>query len=270
MNKDAFYFPHFSNARTDRKILRLRKELQIEGYGIYFMILEVLRDTPNFKYPMQDIDLLAVEFNTSEQKIRTVICNYGLFEIDENQHFFSEKFNEYLEPYLKMKEQRMMAGKASAAKRLLNNSSTTVQRPFNDRSTTVQQSKVKKSKEEKVNKSKEKEGVAPTGSTHTPDQIELFNQFSDWLGKHFPRVTKMKKPITIDEYLKLRETINRETLTKLLTAMENRADLHKKYVSAYLTIINWSKNEFNQPEQRPEQGSVLTALKNFKPKEDAA
>ena len=80
----------------------------------------------------------------------------------------------------------------------------------------------------------------------------------------------MKKPFTIDEYLKLRETINRETLTKLLTAMENRADLHKKYVSAYLTIINWSKNEFNQPEQRPEQGSVLTALKNVKSKEDAA
>ena len=74
----------------------------------------------------------------------------------------------------------------------------------------------------------------------------------------------------IAKNIKLRETINRETLTKLLTAMENRADLHKKYVSAYLTIINWSKNEFNQPEQRPEQGSVLTALKNVKSKEDAA
>ena len=260
MNKDAFYFPHFSNARTDRKILRLRKELQIEGYGIYFMLLEVLRDTPNFKYPLEDIDLLAVEFNTSEQKIRTVICNYGLFEIDENQHFFSEKFDEYLQPYLKMKEQRRMAGKASAAKRMLN-----------DRSTTVQQSKVKESKVKKIKESKEEEiSIAHGSATHTPDQIELFNQFSDWLAKHFPRVTKMKKPITIDEYLKLRETINRETLTKLLTAMENRADLHKKYVSAYLTIINWSKNEFNQPEQRPEQGSVLTALKNFKAKEDAA
>lgn len=116
------------------------------------------------------------------------------------------------------------------------------------------------------------EGVykSPDGSTHTPDQIELFNQFSEWLGKHFPRVTRMKKPITIDQYLKLRETISREILTKLLTAMENRADLHKKYVSAYLTIINWSKNEFNQPEPKQEQGSVLAALKNVKQKGDAA
>lgn len=137
MNKDAYYFPHFSNARTDRKLLRVRKELGIEGYGIYFMILEVLRDTPEYKYPLEDIDLLANEFGTSEQKVRTVICNYKLFEVDKTDCFFSTKFNEYLEPYLKMKEQRRQAGLASAAKRMLN-----------DRSTTVQQSKVKESKED--------------------------------------------------------------------------------------------------------------------------
>jgi hypothetical protein len=142
MNKDAYYFPHFSNARTDRKILRLRKELNIEGYGIYFMLLEVLRDAPSFKYPIEDLDLLASEFGTSEQKIRTVVCKYKLFEVDENQCFFSIKMGEYLEPYLRMKEQRKLAGVASAAKRLLN-----------DRSTTVQQSKVKESKESKVKES---------------------------------------------------------------------------------------------------------------------
>jgi hypothetical protein len=49
----------------------------------------------------------------------------------------------YLEPYFKMKEQRKLAGKASAEKRLLN-----------DRSTTVQQ---RKRNESKVNEIKEKE-----------------------------------------------------------------------------------------------------------------
>ena len=42
MEKDAFYFPHFSNARTDRKLRRVRKDLGLEGYGIYFMLLEVM------------------------------------------------------------------------------------------------------------------------------------------------------------------------------------------------------------------------------------
>lgn len=145
MEKEAFYFPHFCNARHDRKIRRLRKELGVEGYGIYFMLLETLREQQDLMYPLEDLDLLAEEFGVSEAKIRTTICNYQLFEVDLEQKFFSPKMLVYLEPYFKMKEQRKMAGKASAEKRMLN-----------DRSTTVQQSKGKESKENenKVNESK--------------------------------------------------------------------------------------------------------------------
>lgn len=145
MEKEGFYFPHFSNARHDRKIKRLRLELGIEGYGIYFMLLETLRDQHDLCYPMQDIDLLADEFGTSEQKVRVVVCNYGLFDVSEDNSFFSPRLLIYLEPYFKAKQQRIEAGKASALKRQLN-----------DRSTTVQQSKVKESKEneKKENESK--------------------------------------------------------------------------------------------------------------------
>lgn len=110
MNKDAFYFPHFSNARNDRKLRRVRKELGIEGYGIYYMVLETLRDQDGFKYPLEDIDLLAEEFNTSEQKLRAVVCNYTLFDIDDEQNFFSARFNEYLKPYLDNKERNRISG----------------------------------------------------------------------------------------------------------------------------------------------------------------
>lgn len=99
-NKDAYYFPHFSNARHDRKIKRLRKELGIEGYGIFFMILEVLRDQEDFSYPMSDIDLLSDEFNTSMQKVEVVITQYKLFKIDDDKFFYSPKLIEYLKPYL--------------------------------------------------------------------------------------------------------------------------------------------------------------------------
>ena len=110
MEKDAFYFPHFCNARQDRKIKRVRKELGLEGYGIYFMLLETLREQQEFKFPMEDIDLLADEFGTSEQKIRTVICNYDLFQIDEQENFFSISFIKYLTPYLEGKQRKRIAG----------------------------------------------------------------------------------------------------------------------------------------------------------------
>ena len=86
------------------------KQLGIEGYAIYFMLLEVLRDQTDLCYPMEDIDLLADEFGTSEQKVRAIICNYHLFDVDDEDQFFSPKFNEYLAPYLEQKEVNRING----------------------------------------------------------------------------------------------------------------------------------------------------------------
>jgi len=112
MKKDAYYFPHFCNARHDRKLKRVQKELGVEGYGIYFMLLEVLRDQQEFKYPLEDIDLLADEFGTSEQKITTVVCNYQLFQIDNDKNFTSYKLQLYLQPYLERSENARIAARA--------------------------------------------------------------------------------------------------------------------------------------------------------------
>ncbi len=186
MTKDAFYFPHFSNARHDRKIKRVIKELGVEGYGCYFMLLEVLREQSNLKYPIADIDLLADEFRTSEAKLKTVIGNYDLFEIDQEEMFFSPKMFEYLEPYFKMKEQRRLAGLKSGEKRKQKMiPSTTDERPFNDCSTTDEQSKVKESKvkEKKESKVKEREKVfykAVGQFTHTYSKKMLREFFDYW------------------------------------------------------------------------------------------
>jgi len=171
MEKEAFYFPHFCNARHDRKIRRMRKELGTEGYGVYFMLLETLREQHDLMYPMDDIDLLAEEFDVSEAKVRVVICNYGLFEIDVEQKFFSPKMLVYLEPYFKMKEQRKAAGLKSAAKRMLNDSSTDVQRPFNNRST-----KESKVNESKVNEIKVKESKVSFQDMIFPYLLDLKNE----------------------------------------------------------------------------------------------
>lgn len=111
MKKDSYYFPHFYNARSDRKMLRVRRELGIEGYAIYFMLLEVLREQTNFAYPLEDIDLLADEFKTSEQKIKTVITNYKLFQVNEEEFFYSEKLIQNLQPYIESSERARLAAR---------------------------------------------------------------------------------------------------------------------------------------------------------------
>ena len=120
MEKYCNYFPHFSNVRHDRRIRRMEKEIGLEAYAIYFKLLEILREQIDFRYPMDDLDLLADEIGTSEQKTRVVICNYQLFEVDEQNRFFSASFTESMQPYIKMRNQRIDAAKASVAQRSLN------------------------------------------------------------------------------------------------------------------------------------------------------
>jgi len=109
MKKDAYYFPHFSNARNDSKILKLRRVMGIEGYGIYFLLLEVLRDQTDFKISVESLEDFAYEWHTSKEKLESVVANFGLFQVDE-QNFFSPKFNEYMNPYIEGKESKRIAG----------------------------------------------------------------------------------------------------------------------------------------------------------------
>ena len=108
MKKDAFYFPHFANARHDRKLKRVQKELGLEGYAIYFQLLEVLREQIDFRYPLQDIDLLADEMGTSEPKVNAIIFNYDLFNIEDDK-FFSIKQIYYLQPYIEKTQRARLA-----------------------------------------------------------------------------------------------------------------------------------------------------------------
>ena len=141
--KDAYYFPHFSNARQDKKLRRVRKELGVEGYGIYFMILETLRDQENFSYTINDIDLLADDFGTSEQKIRTVIANYDLFAFSEDGKMFtSERFIQYMQPYLEKRER----ARAAALKRWGYANAYANALPEQCKESKVKESKVKESK----------------------------------------------------------------------------------------------------------------------------
>ena len=149
IEKEGFYFPHFSNARNDRKVRRLRKELNVEGYGIFMMLLEILRDQPDLRYPMSDIDLLEPEIGTSLAKIEAVVKGYDLFVIDAN-HFFSPKLVEYLEPYFRSREQRSLAGiKSGESRRLKALLGTDDELSFNGRSTVVEQVKERKVNEMK-------------------------------------------------------------------------------------------------------------------------
>lgn len=117
IKKDAYYFPHYINARNDRKLRKARLQMGIEAYAIYFMTLEVLREQKDFKYPFEDLDVLAADIDTTLQKLEVIVMNYGLFELDFDKNFFSPAQILALEPWIRTRELNSLKGKKSGEAR---------------------------------------------------------------------------------------------------------------------------------------------------------
>ena len=110
----SFYFQHDYNAASDSKVLFLRQQLGMEGYGIYWFVLEQLAQAGGF-LPLKIIPVLAMQSQTQETKLKTVVYNYELFEINEND-FFSIRLNAHLQ----IRKHLSDKGKAGAFKRWYN------------------------------------------------------------------------------------------------------------------------------------------------------
>lgn len=84
------YFPHDSNARNSDKLIPLRARLGAEGYGIYFMLIERLREEPSYM-SVKDYNMLAFDLRVDSGKVKSVIEDFGLFAFtDDGKCFYSE------------------------------------------------------------------------------------------------------------------------------------------------------------------------------------
>lgn len=88
MGKTSIYFPHDYDARNDSRVLRLRMKHGAAGYGVYFMILERLRESDDWT-EHETYDLIAFDLRVEEELVRSVVEDFGLFEISSEDGSFS-------------------------------------------------------------------------------------------------------------------------------------------------------------------------------------
>lgn len=136
--KDAYYFPHDCNARNDQKLIAVRAQYGMRGYGIYFGIIEMLREANGYQISSK-INLLAFDLREDENIIKDIVENYDLFTI-EGGLIFSESLLQRMGHLSEVREKRRLAGKLGGlanAKVLLKQKSS--------KSVAVKESKVKES-----------------------------------------------------------------------------------------------------------------------------
>jgi hypothetical protein len=111
---NSFYFTHDYNAANDSKMLFLRQQLGMEGYGIFWFIVEQLAQSGGF-LPIKITPVLAMQMQVTEAKVRSVISDYELFDIVDEQ-FYSDRLNKHLQ----IRKQLSESGKKGALNRWKN------------------------------------------------------------------------------------------------------------------------------------------------------
>lgn len=232
MKKDAYYFSHDSNAKDDPKIMLLIEELGLEGYGIFWVLIEALRDQPNYIYPLRLLPALARRYNTTFAKMETVIKNYTLFAIVDDAFFYSESLTRRMsildEKRKKYVEAGKMGGLKTKQKRLTqkNGSDATSNAISNALSDAT-------SNEVAIKVNKRKDNI-----THSKELREStcysFIEFWDTYGK---KIDKKKCEII---YAKINESDRQKIKDTIdLYIATHKEKKFRKYPQTYLNGRNW-------------------------------
>ena len=109
--KSTNYFSHDSNARNDEKLVRLRMKQGAAGYGVYFMILERLREEADYM-SAKDYNMIAFDLRVDAAIVKSVVEDFGLFTFtDDGKCFYSESFTRRMDIKDTLRRQRSEGGK---------------------------------------------------------------------------------------------------------------------------------------------------------------
>ena len=145
MKKEAYYFSHDANAKDDPKILQLRMEMGWEGYGLFWALIEMLRNESDHRMRTH-YKSIAFALHTQEDSIKKLINDFDLFAID-GEYFWSESLLKRME----MKESKSEKARQSAKKRWNQENDANAMRTHSDSNANAMQLKESKVKESKVN-----------------------------------------------------------------------------------------------------------------------
>lgn len=230
--KDAYFFSHDCNARNDPKILALRSVYGAEGYGVYFMLVEILREQPDYKLAVNKYiwSTLAMQMQVEASKLEQII-NDCCTEFSENGNTLLVNDGEYL--YSASLLRRM--GKVddisnlrreAARKRWENKPCKTSGNSdgcSDDANAGQEQSKEKKSKEKqsKAEQRKEKQNIFSDFACGDADLLSALQGFEEMRVKIKKPMTDQAKKRLLTELEKLAPG-DRETQISILHQSEDR------------------------------------------------
>ena len=107
----SLYFSHDSNAQHDPKIMKMMSKHGWEGYGLFWALVERLRNESGYKLEA-DYEVLAFGMRTQCERIKSIVEDFDLFVLKED-HFYSTRLNDTM----RLMDSKSEKARSSARKR---------------------------------------------------------------------------------------------------------------------------------------------------------
>lgn len=248
--KETFYFPHDYNARNDMKIQALISEHGALGYGVYWIIIEILHEQFDKDIELDDITFLSLarQASTSVEQIKVIVEDCLKYKLltEENGYIYSKRVNENIDKRLEISEKRAKAGRISAKKR---QKATRVEQVL----THVQQ-----------NPTKERKGKDIKGNKNSRDITSDFERFWD----DYHRITgkaKTDKEAAIKHWKRLNngeQTKAIENINPYFRTLKDKE--YCKKARTYLADKNFN-DEFRSANNGEQLKAKLLDISNYSP-----
>lgn len=111
------YLPWPSNMRTADQVLSMRIQEGSAGYGVYVMLLELLRDAESRRLVFNPRHLAFAMNEPDVELVQRVVQDYALFTMHEDGKFSSPWLEQQMNEYDAKKAAAVAAGKRGAARR---------------------------------------------------------------------------------------------------------------------------------------------------------
>ena len=148
MPKDAYYFPHDSNARNDEKCMYIIGKYGLQGYGLYWVLVESMHEQEDGKLTCALLDGFANRYNidiTVLKQIYNDAITISLFVTDDIK-YWSERVLKNKDELAQKRELKSIAGKLGMAKRWQIDN-TVITKHNKGKESTVKEKKINKLKE---------------------------------------------------------------------------------------------------------------------------
>lgn len=172
--KDTYYLKHDINASQDDSVSWMRSEYGAEGYGLYWLINEYLRNQSACIASVERIDVIAFSIHVEPEKLKGFINDcinkYNLYENDE-KYFWSSRLLDDKKHLDNIREKNSENARKRWEKK------APVMRSHSERCTVAMQGEVRKGevRKEEVRKEK-KEEVNKEERERTPGNNKKFSK----------------------------------------------------------------------------------------------